>query len=92
VQYEEFFGLILGEALATGTPVIGFARGSVVEIVEDGITGFLVKDLDEMVYAMSEIDTIDPVDCRRRAEERLSAERMFKDYELVYKRLVGEGS
>jgi len=91
VQYEEFFGLILAEALAAGTPVIGFARGSVAEIVEDGITGFLAKDLDEVVYAMNRIDAINPVNCRRRAEERFSAERMFKDYELVYKQLVGGG-
>jgi len=88
VQYEEFFGLILAEALATGTPIIGFARGSVQEIVEDGVTGFLVKDLSGMVYAMNRIDVINPVDCRRRAEERFSAERMFKDYELVYKQLM----
>jgi len=91
VQYEEFFGLILIEALATGTPVIGFVRGSVAEIVEDSITGFLAKDLDEVVYAMNRIDAINPVDCRRRAEERFSDERMFKDYEFVYKRLVGRG-
>jgi len=91
VQYEEFFGLILAEALAAGTPVIGFARGSVAEIVEDGITGFLVKDLDEVVYAMNRIEAINPVNCRRRAEERFSAERMFKNYELVYKQLVGGG-
>jgi len=89
VQYEEFFGLILAEALATGTPIIGFARGSVEEIVENGITGFLVKDLNEMVYAMNRIDVINPADCRGRAEERFSAERMFKDYELVYKQLMG---
>jgi len=90
VQYEEFFGLILVEALAAGTPVIGFARGSVAEIVEDGVTWFLVKDLGGMIYAINEIDVINPVDCRRRAEERFSAERMFKDYELVYKRLMSE--
>jgi len=89
VQYEEFFGLILAEALATGTPVIGFARGSVQEVVGDGVTGFLVKNPDEMVHAMNKVDMISPVDCRRRVEERFSAERMFRDYELVYKRLMG---
>jgi len=51
--------------------------------------GFSVKDLDGMVYAMNEIDVINPVDCRRRAEERFSAERMFRYYELVCKRLMG---
>jgi len=56
VQYDEFFGIVIVEALATGTPVIGFQRGSVAEIVRDGVTGYLVRDFKGMCKAMKLVD------------------------------------
>jgi len=86
VQYEEFFGIAMVEALATGTPVIGFPRGSVTEIVKDGVTGYLVRDVEEMCKAMRAVDKLDREGCRRDAEERFSSKVMVKHYEELYRR------
>ncbi len=88
VQYEEFFGLAVIEALASGTPVVAFARGSLPEIVETGVTGFTVNTVEEMLNAVKEVDKLDPLMCRRRAEERFSAERMAKEYLELYKEIL----
>ncbi len=89
VQYEEFFGIVMVEALATGTPVIGFARGSVTEIVRHGVTGFLVRDLDEMIKAMKFVDSLDRRECRRDVERRFSSKAMAQRYEELYRKLAG---
>ncbi len=89
VQYEEFFGIVMVEALATGTPVIGFARGSVTEIVRHGVTGFLVRDLDEMIKAMKFVDSLDRRECRRDVERRFSSKVMAQRYEELYRKLAG---
>jgi glycosyltransferase involved in cell wall biosynthesis len=88
VQYEEFFGIAMVEALATGTPVIGVARGSVIEIVRNGVTGFVVKDLEEMMKAMRSVDKLDHLECRRDAERRFSSRTMAERYEKLYKELI----
>lgn len=88
VQYEEFFGLAIVEALACGTPVIGFAKGSVIEIVRDGVTGFTVRDEDELVSAIKRVDMIDPLECRRDVENRFSAESMVMKYSELYSKIV----
>jgi glycosyltransferase involved in cell wall biosynthesis len=88
VQYEEFFGIAMIEALATGTPVIGFARGSVVEVVKDGITGFIVKSPDEMVQAMKAADELDRKECRMDVEERFSSKAMAEHYDELYQYLL----
>lgn len=88
VQYEEFFGLAMVEALACGTPVIGFARGSVIEIVRHGETGFTVTREDEFEQAMSRVDTIDPNECRRDVEQRFSATSMVSRYLDLYDEIV----
>ena len=90
VQYEEFFGIAMVEALATGTPVIGFARGSVIEIVRDGITGFLVRDVKEMCRAMKAIDKLNRRESRKDAEERFSSRVMAKRYDELYQHLLSE--
>uniref|UniRef100_A0A7C4BCC0 Glycosyltransferase family 4 protein n=1 Tax=Ignisphaera aggregans TaxID=334771 RepID=A0A7C4BCC0_9CREN len=90
VQYEEFFGIVMVEALATGTPVIGFAKGSVVEIVRDSVTGFLVKDVDEICQAMKRVDKLDGRECRKDVEEKFSSKIMAKYYEDLYQRLLNE--
>ena len=88
VQYEEFFGIVMVEALATGTPVIGFARGSVTEIVRHGLTGFLVRDIDEMTEAIKLVDSLDRRECRRDIERRFSSRTMAERYERLYKELL----
>lgn len=87
INQEEPFGLVTAEAMSCGTPVIGFDRGSIPEIVQNGKTGFLVtpsKGIDGLIEAVSKIDSIKPADCRQHAVERFSIERMVSDYENVY--------
>lgn len=88
VQYEESFGLVMVEALATGTPLIGFARGSVTEIIRDEVTGLIVRDDEEMISAMRKVEKIDPHECRRDAEERFSADHMASRYVELYNRAL----
>jgi glycosyltransferase involved in cell wall biosynthesis len=88
VQYEEFFGIAMVEALATGTPVIGFPRGSVVEIVREGITGYLVRNAEEICKAMKHVDELDKKECRRDVEERFSSKVMAEKYEKFYQQLI----
>lgn len=84
LQWEEPFGLVMAESLACGTPVIAFDRGAASEIVTDGETGFIVRTVEEMADALARIGEIDRLACRRRAEEKLDAERMVDDYERLY--------
>ncbi|WP_225031003.1 glycosyltransferase family 4 protein [Paraburkholderia sp. XV] len=76
VDWPEPFGLVLAEALACGTPVIAFGRGSVPEIIDDGVTGFIVNTIDEAVEAVGKIDTIDRSRCRAAFEKRFTVARM----------------
>jgi glycosyltransferase involved in cell wall biosynthesis len=84
IEWEEPFGLIATEAMLTGTPVIGFARGSFPEIVDDGVSGLLVSDVAEMAKAIHSVRRLDRARCARRARERFSADRMVADYERVF--------
>ena len=88
IDWEEPFGLVLVEAMATGTPVIAFDRGSVREIVDDGKTGFVVKSMREMVKAIKNIDQIKREDCRARVEKLFSAEKMVTSYEKIYYEII----
>jgi hypothetical protein len=76
------------EAMACGTPVIAKARGSVPEIIEDGITGFVVNDLDGAVKAVKKISTLKREKCRQVFEERFTASRMASAYTDLYERLI----
>ena len=67
-DWPEPFGLVMIESLAAGTPVIALRRGSVPEVIEDGVTGFICDDVSEMVQATERIAEIDPEECRRHAE------------------------
>ena len=89
-QVDEVFGYAMIEAMACGTPVIGFNNGSVPEIVKDGVTGFVVEDADQMADAIRKIDTIDRKKVRQRAETFFSVEKMIAGYEAVYKRIIAE--
>jgi glycosyltransferase involved in cell wall biosynthesis len=97
LRWEEPFGLVMVEAMLCGTPVIAFRRGAAPEIVEEGVTGLLVDDEDEMVAALARLARFDRAACRRRAQARFSARRMVSAYERLYLDLAsaqprGEGS
>jgi glycosyltransferase involved in cell wall biosynthesis len=83
IQWEEPFGLVMIEAMACGTPVLALNRGSVPEVIDPGVTGWVCRSVDEMAE-VALTQTVDPVACRRRAEERFSVERMADDYERLY--------
>jgi glycosyltransferase involved in cell wall biosynthesis/mannose-6-phosphate isomerase-like protein (cupin superfamily) len=88
INFAEPFGLTMIEAMACGTPVIAFARGSVPEIVKDGTTGFIVDDLGAATEAVRRIVDIDRRACRADAERRFSGARMADDYLRVYQEIL----
>jgi glycosyltransferase involved in cell wall biosynthesis len=89
--WEEPFGIVMAEALACGTPVIGLRRGSLPEIVEHGVNGFVCESVEEMVLAVSRIPEIDRRTCRRVAEEKFSDRVIVDRYERLYRELVPAG-
>lgn len=89
IDRREPFGLVMIEAMACGTPVIAFNRGSVPEVVEHGKTGFVVNTKEEMVSAMKNINQIERQACRKRVEENFGLEQMVDKYEQLYERLLG---
>ena len=89
IDWPEPFGLVLIEAMACGTPAIAYRCGSVPELVEEGVTGFIVDDLSTAVEAVDKVQNLDRMICRRRFEERFSAERMARDYLDIYQRILG---
>ncbi|MDQ3077963.1 MAG: glycosyltransferase family 4 protein [Pseudomonadota bacterium] len=92
IDFEEPFGLSVVEAMACGTPTIAYRRGSMPEIIEDGVTGFLVGTLDEAVAAIARIPEIDRATCRRVAIERFGVDRMADEYLALYERLLSRSS
>ena len=90
IDWPEPFGLVMIEAMACGTPVIAFRGGSVDEIIEDGVTGFIVESVEEAVEAVERIPSIDRRQCRAVFEERFSSRRMCQDYLHVYETVIDE--
>lgn len=88
ILWEEPFGLVMVEALACGTPVIAFPNGSVPEIIENDKNGYLVNDVTEMAAAVSKLNRIDSINCRRRVEENFTASLMVKRYESLFTEMV----
>ncbi len=88
IAWPEPFGLVMIEAMACGTPVIAYPLGSVPEIVEDGVNGFIVEGVDQAVGAVARLDEIDRRRCRAVFENRFSARRMAEDYLAVYQKLA----
>jgi glycosyltransferase involved in cell wall biosynthesis len=88
IEWPEPFGLVMIESMACGTPVIAYPCGSVPEIVLDGVTGFLVRDVESAVAGVKRIDQIDRRACREHFELNFSAERMANDYLNIYQKLV----
>lgn len=92
VQWEEPFGLVMIESMLVGTPVIAFSQGSVPEVIDEGVTGYLVASVEEMTERLRTIDSLDRKRCRARARERWSAYRMARDYLEVYRRTIAPPS
>jgi glycosyltransferase involved in cell wall biosynthesis len=88
IDWPEPFGLVMIEAMACGTPVIAFNRGSVPEVIEDGLTGFIVEDINGAIGAVDRLSHLSRERIRRRFEERFTARRMAQDYLAVYRRLT----
>jgi glycosyltransferase involved in cell wall biosynthesis len=88
INWEEPFGLVMIESMLIGTPVIAFARGSAPEVIEDGVTGYLVHSREEMAERIRQIGQIDRARCRARAQERWSFTRMARDYVELYQQLL----
>ncbi len=92
IHWEEPFGMVMIEAMACGTPVIAYNRGSVSEIVKDGVTGFIVepeRGVEGLVEAVKRVGEIDRAACRRHVEENFTVEKMVEGYEKVYKKVLG---
>jgi len=87
IDWPEPFGLVMIEAMACGCPVIAFRKGSVPEVVEDGLTGFIVDDVAGAVAAVARLQTLDRAAIRHRFEQRWTARRMAEDYLSLYRRL-----
>jgi glycosyltransferase involved in cell wall biosynthesis len=88
IQWAEPFGLVMIESMACGTPVVALRNGSVPEIVDHGVTGYVADDLDAFADAVQRVGTLDPADCRAEVEARFSTEAMVSGYEGVYARVA----
>ncbi|WP_182086573.1 glycosyltransferase family 4 protein [Aureimonas sp. ME7] len=88
IDWPEPFGLVMIEAMACGTPVVAWDRGSVREVVDDGVTGFVVGSEAEALEALEKARTLDRASVRRRFEERFTSDRMASDYIALYRKLL----
>ncbi len=89
IGFDEPFGLSVVEAMACGTPVIAYDRGSMPELIEHGVNGFLVDTLDEAIAAIDRVGEIDRAACRARVAERFSVEAMAERYHALYRSILG---
>ena len=90
LAWDEPFGLVVAESLASGTPVIGWRRGALPELIRDGVTGMIVDDLDAAVAAIDGLDRFDRGECRHDAETRFSVETMTAGYVTAYERVLSD--
>jgi glycosyltransferase involved in cell wall biosynthesis len=91
IEWEEPFGLVVAEAMACGTPVIAYRRGSMEELIKDGVSGYVVNsDLDLLVEAMKRIDGLERADVRQHVELNFSKERTADEYEKAYYEMLTE--
>lgn len=90
VDWPEPFGLVMIEAMACGTPIIASRKGSVPEVVEQGVTGFIVEDVEQAVRAVEQVPFLSRKRCREIFEERFTSKRMTADYLEIYQKLLRE--
>jgi glycosyltransferase involved in cell wall biosynthesis len=90
IQWDEPFGLVLVEAMACGTPVVSFNRGSIPEIVKDGVTGFVVDTFDDFLDSIKRVNELKPKDLREYVNSNFSSEAMVNGYERVYENILGQ--
>jgi glycosyltransferase involved in cell wall biosynthesis len=88
VDWPEPFGMVMIEAMACGTPVIAWPRGSVPEVIDPGVSGFLVESVDEAAEATRRVASLSRRGCRQAFEDRFTASRMAEDYLDLYRRLL----
>ncbi len=88
IQFDEPFGLSVIESMACGTPVIAFDRGSMPELIENGMSGFLVGNVDQAIERVARINEIDRATCRRHVERHFTVERMISEYIQVYEMIL----
>ena len=89
IDWPEPFGLVMIEAMACGTPVIAFRSGSVAEVIDDGLSGFIVDSISEAVEGVARLPRLDRAKVRATFDRRFTAERMTRDYLAVYRSLIG---
>jgi glycosyltransferase involved in cell wall biosynthesis len=92
VIWEEPFGMVMIESMVCGTPVVALRSGAVAEVVEDGVSGLVLDDPDELAQALHDVTRIDPAACRRRVSEHFSAKTMARGYAQVYQEAVEASS
>lgn len=92
IDWPEPFGLVMIESLACGTPIVAIRGGSVPEILEHGVTGFICNDVAEAIDATARVHTLDRRACRRAFERRFTATRMAEEYIQLYRRLVADAA
>jgi glycosyltransferase involved in cell wall biosynthesis len=88
IVWPEPFGLVMIEAMACATPVIAYRNGSVPEVIDDGVTGFIVDDEEGAVAAVAKLCSLDRAQIRHTFERRFTAKRMAEDYVRAYQRLI----
>jgi glycosyltransferase involved in cell wall biosynthesis len=88
IEWPEPFGLVMIEAMACGTPVLAFRRGSVPEVIDNGVTGWAVDNMQEAICSLGRVLALDRARVRRRYDERFTVARMAQDYVRVYERLM----
>jgi len=90
IDWPEPFGLAMIEAMACGTPVLAFRKGAVEEVIDEGVTGYVVDDVDQAIDKLGDVLALDRGRVRRRFEERYSVARMARDYVKIYTKLIGK--
>lgn len=88
LNWEEPFGLVMAEAMACGTPAIAFNKGAAPEVIKNKKTGFVVKNLEEMVSVVKDIEKIKRQECRKWVEKNFTTEKMTNGYEQIYKKIL----
>lgn len=91
INWPEPFGLVMIEAMACGTPIVAFGKGSVPEIIKNGENGFICEDVQAAVKAIENIDVIDRLNCRYHFDSRFTASRMAQDYARIYEKELCTG-